>query len=245
MKIDKYKKLSNGKYKIFFEKDNNYIIYEDVILKHNLLINKEVDLNTLESILKDNEYYEAYNNCLSYIGRKMRTKKELIKYLENKDITDNLIIDKVINKLTEDGYLNNKIYIKSYIHDKLYLSNDGPLKIKNDLKRLEFTEEEIEQELKNIEYNIWIEKVEKYINKKKTQNKKYSNYIFNKKLTEDLIQKGYSKNMFNNLITNEEENEELKKKEYDKIYNKLSKKYEGKQLEYKIKNEMYKKGFII
>lgn len=244
MRIEKYKKIGPSKYKIYFEKENEYILYEDVILKYNLLIDKEVNLTTLESILKDNLYYESYNSCLSYIGRKMRTKKEIKHYLEKREIEDN-IINKVIEELINNGYLNDKIYIKSYIHDKVYLSNNGPIKIKNDLLKLGFNETDINNELNDIDNEEWLDKLTKYIKKKKKNNTKYSNYIFSRRLTEDLTLKGYPKEMFLDLITSEEDNEDIKKKEYDKIYNKLSKKYKGKELEYKIKNEMYKKGFII
>ena len=34
-------------------------------------------------------------------------------------------------------------------------------------------------------------------------------------------------------------------KEYDKLYKKLSRKYEGATLEYKIKEKLYQKGFKI
>ena len=36
---------------------------------------------------------------------------------------------------------------------------------------------------------------------------------------------------------------DIYKQEYDKLYRKLSKKYEGKLLEYKIKEKLYQKGF--
>ena len=38
------------------------------------------------------------------------------------------------------------------------------------------------------------------------------------------------------------DNKDLYKKEYDKLYRKLSKKYEGKELEYKINERLYQKG---
>ena len=39
------------------------------------------------------------------------------------------------------------------------------------------------------------------------------------------------------------DDKELVKKEYDKIYKKLSKKYSGSELEYKVKQKMYSLGF--
>ena len=39
------------------------------------------------------------------------------------------------------------------------------------------------------------------------------------------------------------DDQDIMKKEYDKLYKKLSKKYRGKELEYKIKQKLYQKGF--
>ena len=68
MKIEKYKKINENKYRITL--DNGTIIdtYEDVIVKNNLLYKKEIDLNLLKEIETDNEYQEAYNMALKYMG---------------------------------------------------------------------------------------------------------------------------------------------------------------------------------
>ena len=39
MKIDKYKKLRNGKYELIMENGEGIQLYEDTILKYNLLFN--------------------------------------------------------------------------------------------------------------------------------------------------------------------------------------------------------------
>ena len=48
--------------------------------------------------------------------------------------------------------------------------------------------------------------------------------------------------IFDNLDLNKND---LLKKEYDKLYKKLSLKYSGKELENKIRNKLYQKGFTI
>ena len=98
MKIEKFKKISKGKYMVFFDRDDEYVLYEDVILKHNLLLQTDVDINKLNEILKDNEYAKAYNLSLSLISFKMRTEEEVRKNLEKKEI-DEKIIDEKIERL--------------------------------------------------------------------------------------------------------------------------------------------------
>ena len=41
------------------------------------------------------------------------------------------------------------------------------------------------------------------------------------------------------------DNSESLKKEYEKQYNKITKKYSGEELKYKLKNSLYQKGYKI
>ena len=40
LKIEKYKKMINGKYKLFLDNGHEVILYEEVILKYELLLHK-------------------------------------------------------------------------------------------------------------------------------------------------------------------------------------------------------------
>lgn len=243
MKIEKFKKISKGKYMVFFDRDDEYVLYEDVILKHNLLLQTDVDINKLNEILKDNEYAKAYNLSLSLISFKMRTEDEVRKNLEKKEIEEK-IIDETIERLKKEKYLNEKTYIHAFITDKVNLSNNGPIKIKNELIKKGFKETDINKELEKIEEDIWKEKVEKIIFRKIKNNRKLSNEALKQKIKSDLIILGYPYNMIEELLVIEEPDDiNIAKKEYQRLYNKYSKKYSGHNLNSRIRNEMYKKGF--
>ena len=109
MEILKYKKMPRGKYKITTS-SGEITLYEDVIIKNNFLLKKEIDLPFLEKILDENTYYEAYDLSLSYIETKLRTEKEISDYLEKKGFNYD-VIKHAINKLKEIGLLNEKSYI--------------------------------------------------------------------------------------------------------------------------------------
>jgi len=68
MKINKFKKIGTNKYKIFFDNDT-LTIYEDVILKYNLLYKKEVSNELLVEINKDNYKASIYDIALKYIEK--------------------------------------------------------------------------------------------------------------------------------------------------------------------------------
>ena len=67
----------------------------------------------IEKLLKENEYYEVYNLAIKYIEIKMRSKSEIIKYLEKKNFDGNAI-NAVVEKLEEIGLLDDLKYIKDF-----------------------------------------------------------------------------------------------------------------------------------
>ena len=244
MKIVRYKKMSKGRYKLTLD-NTELILYEDVILKHNLLRTSNINLELLEKVMNENIYYEIYNMALTYIEIKMRTSKEIKDYLNKKNFNTKLI-DEVLDRLNKEGYLNEEKYIDAFVNDKVNLTNWGPYKIKKSLLDLELDETLINNKLNTINENIWNGKIEKIINKKLNSLKNKSTYMVKNKLKIDLYNLGYDNNLIeenlNNLNLNNNENI---KKEYSKAYNKYSKKYMDQELYQKVKSYLYRKGYKI
>ena len=100
MKIVKYKKNSKGRYIVSVDDGREFLLYEDVILKFNLLLTKEIDDNLLNDINKMNNEYEVYYAALNTIKNRIKSIYELRKYLENKGY-DLELIDKILLKLID------------------------------------------------------------------------------------------------------------------------------------------------
>ena len=242
MEIKKYKYLAGSRYKITLD-EKDIILYEDIIVKHQILLKKELSLKEVNNLLKENEYYELYYKALDYIKRKIRTKVEIKKYLL-KTSDKNILIDEVIDKIKNEGYLNDIVYARSYIHDEVNFKLVGPLKIKKDLLALGLDEKSITDELKEYKKEIQINKIKNYIEKQTRLNSKKSLSALKEKIMNYLINQGfYRDDILKELQVIKVDEKLLYKKEYDKQYQKLSKKFSGKELEYKIKQKMYTKGF--
>lgn len=240
MKIIKYKKMSNNKYKVFLDNDDNIVLHENIIIKYNLLVNKEIF--DLEEILDDNNKYLIYDMVLNYISIKMRCESEIREYLKKKNIDDEFSND-IINKLKQQGLINERLYTKSFISDKIRLNKYGINKIKNELINLKIDKDIIDQEIKKIDKEEIYINLEKLIDKKIKSNKSYAGEILKQRILTDFINKGYSKEEILQILDNKNlDNDELYNKEYEKLYNKYSKKYTGSELEYYIKQKLYQKG---
>ena len=135
MKILKFKKISNEKYKVYLDNGDVLPLFEDVIINNKLLITKEIRDDMYNKLLKQNNEIHAYNMSLKYISIRMRSIKEVREYLKRKDVCDELIVI-IITKLQKQDYLNDFNSAKAYTNDQLILSNKGPQKIKNELMAL-------------------------------------------------------------------------------------------------------------
>lgn len=244
MNIDNIKKIKSGKYKIILDGET-FTTYDDVLIKNGILYKKQIDEATFSKMLKDNEYYDAYNKTISYIMKHKRSESEIKKYLDKYEINDN-DKNKIINHLKEIGLINDLSYIKSYIQDSIYLGSNGPLKIKQDLIDLGLDYDLVNTEIENIDNSIVENNLLKQINKKVNGNTKYSEYQLKQKITLELVNKGYDREMIQTFLSNYDfDDNELINKEYEKLYSKLSKKYNGYELLNKIKQKLYSKGFDI
>lgn len=243
MKVSKIIKDKSNKYKVIIDGDE-YILYDDVLLKYSLGLKNEIDKSTLDELLSYNDFLTYYYMSLKYIQNRLRCEKEVRTYLSKKNVDKN-IIDKVIEKLYKDSYLNDYVYIKSYINDCLNLSDKGPLKIKQELIKLDLDISLIEDTLDTIISKVDINKrIENIISKKIKLNKdKGSNYL-KRKILFSLVNLGYNKEVILSVLNSISFNDsELIKKEREKAYNKYSKKYSGYELDLKVKSYLYRKGF--
>lgn len=241
MKIIKFKKDKNNIYKIYFDDDVVISLYDDVIVKYNLLVNKKMDINKFNGIVQYNSFLDGYYKSIKYINKKMRTELEIRKYLIKLDIKEKDIND-IIKLLYKDGYLNKEVYYKAFINDRYNLSSDGPLKVSKELVKLGYNENDFKEYLYSFN---WDEKIIKLLDKKIKLNHKLSNNMFKIKLLNDLVKLGYQKSSVMMVLDNIVFSDDYKILEYElnKIKNKYSVKYSGNELEYKVINYLFKKGF--
>ena len=242
LRISKIQKLNSGKYKIVLNNKEKLITYDDVILKNNLLFDKEIDPSFLHTIESDTKFYDIYTKVLRFLSIRMRSEKEIILYL-NKQQLDKEDQKKIIEKLKEQNLINDRLFCKAYISDKLYLGKLGPNRIYQELLEHEIDITCIQEEFEKIEEETIQKKLEKMILKKVSQNQKYSTYVLKQKLLQEMTQLGYEKDMVCEILNQIEQEDHTLEKEYQKQKKKLEKKYQGQILEQKLKQKLFQKGY--
>lgn len=244
MKIERFKKGNGGKYNILLGNGEVLILYEEVILKYNLLIKKEINSKDLVEINKYNEECTVYYTALNNVNKRFKSTYELKEVLRKKDFPLDQI-DLAIQKLTKQGYLNDRIFSRSYINNQKITTNKGPLKIKRELLDKKIEEEIIEEELLIYTKEEQLEKIEKLVGKMLKTNRTRGGVILKQKIVNDLKNLGYDVSLITQVVSNKDfstNTEAIRQKEYDKLKKRLSHKYSGEELERKIKERLYQKG---
>ena len=122
MKILKYKKISRGRYKLTTD-TSELVLYEDVILKNNLLYNKDITLEILEKIMNENIYYEVLGKR---VGDNERYALDFIPWSDWLGCT---VVEKSIELFGE------VLFVAECLHEMSFIS---------------FNEEDIKNELDNL-----------------------------------------------------------------------------------------------
>ena len=245
MKIIKYKKLVNNRYKVTLDNNIDLTLYEDVILKYNLLICGSIEEKDLERIKEDNLFYEIYYTALNSLRVRSKSAYTLKVSLIKKEYDED-IVSKVIDKLIKQGYLNDRVFCISYINNQIITTNRGPYRIKKELIDNRISEDIINDELVVFTDDIQRERIDKIIDKFIKSNHNKGGFILKNKIINNLISLGYDIDIINSVINTKsfKVDKELIDKEYNKLYKKLSSKYSGNELEYRIKDKLYKKGLF-
>lgn len=199
MKIEKYESINNGQYKIYLSDGTIIKINSDVIINNNLLYKKEIDNTLLNKILKENDNANIYNKCVKYISVRLRSKKEIIDYLKKLNIDNTADI---IDKLTKNNLINDEVFTKAFIKDKINFTSYGPYRIRQELNKYNIDNEIIDKYIKDIDEEILIGKIDKQINKMIKSNRKYSSNILKSKIYNNLYNNGFDKDMIINILNN-------------------------------------------
>lgn len=164
----------------------------------NLTVDKSIEPETLDYILKYEVYAAAKNSAVKFLSLKLRTSFEVKEKLIELGYEDNTI-SQVINDLTEIDYINDHKYATKYISEKTKLK---PKSIK--LMEMELDNKGIPNEIINSvieELNPDDDLVALELLKKRYS--KYSEYDENliKKMKSYLAGRGFSYNQISKAIS--------------------------------------------
>lgn len=245
MNVIKYKKMKDGLYKLVLSNGKEMKVYEDVILKYDLLLKKDIDAKTIIEVQEANKEYEAYYMVLNSLKRRAKTVKECREYLVKKEYDDE-IINRVIDKLVKQKYLDDERYAYSYLNEQLIMTKNGPKKIMVNMRKKGLSEDIINVVITEYSKEEQEEKITKIINYSIKTNRSKGPFVLKKKIITKLKLEGFDDDLISKCLNRVEfkQDEKQYQKEYSKLYERYKNKYSGRELELFIEKKLYQKGYI-
>jgi len=165
---------------VVLDDQTSFRISKDLFLEQKLLVGQDYSqeqINHFKNLALIESYYYK---CLNLLSFRQRSRLELINYLKKFKLKTNQI-NQIIEKLSYNGYLQENKFLKSYIHDSLYLNFKSKRKIRYELIKKGFSAQQLESVLSQFSdqetlINL-IKKKQKMT--KYTDQKKLINYLIN------------------------------------------------------------------
>lgn len=253
MKITKITtQKKKGRYNIFVDKGQGeefgFGVDEDILIEYQLRKGMELDSNLVKTLEKKNEVQQAFSLAVHFLSYRMRSIQEMIQYLRKKEVEQEQI-DQVINRLKNEGYLNDAEFAASFVATRKNTSSKGPILIKRELMEKGVEASIIEDSLHLFTREEQLEKVMKLIEKKISVEKRKSYQQALQMVKQTLLQKGFTQDIIQEGLQNVElekdSDEEWDALVYqgEKAVAKYQRKYEGFEFKQKVKMSLYQKGF--
>lgn len=127
--------------------DKLYLSYE-VVLKNGLRKGSEIFEDRFEFLIRHNKKYYIRQKALSYIARRIHSKRELENKLRQKKYEIDLIHE-VLNDLVDKKMINDESFAMHFADEKINRKKWGIMKVKSELIKKGITSDLIDHALKS------------------------------------------------------------------------------------------------
>ena len=241
-------KKNKQRYNIFVDDQYAFSVSEDILVQHTLRKEMELDQETMDTLIRKDDFHKTFTLAINYLSYRMRSEKEIRTYLQEKEIDDEKI-EYVVKRLREEKYLDDAEFAVALVRTRMHTSSKGPLLVKKELIEKGITPQIAEEAMQHYTFDAQLEKATKWVEKKMRLDGKKSFREQLQKVQQTLMQKGFPKDVITEAMANvEEENDQDAEWEAvvyqgEKALRKYAQKAEGVELKHKLKGALYRKGF--
>lgn len=245
-KIEVQKK-NKDRFNIYLDQQFEMGIDIDTLVKFNIRKDQVLEPSDLEKIQKYDHYRYGLNLAIQYLSFKKRTEKEVREHLLKYEINENAI-NEVIHYCYKECLIDHQDYAESLKNTMIRTTDKGPEIFKQKLYQLGIEEEIIVNYTQIYEDEQPLDDIVK-LGEKILKNKKGPATKVKQKVTQSLIQKGYTLDVIKKAIEqldfdqDEEIIDSLLQKDLEKVYNKNQRKYDHQKTISKTIESLMRKGY--
>ncbi|MEB3058464.1 regulatory protein RecX [Parvimonas sp. D9] len=187
-------------FEVVFEDETKLLLNYNIFEKYKV----SVDMDFSEDEILEMKYFSdierAKSRAINYISGKLKTKYEVRLKLKENGFTED-VIDKVLDILEKEEYLNDKVYCEIFIEDKKKLNGYGKNKIKSLLIQKGISKNIFEDFLNEFEYDEEFDNALKMgIKKLELLSNEEDNFKKKQKIINYLTYRGFGFDVINDVL---------------------------------------------
>jgi len=236
-----------GRYSIELDNQFAFGVAESVLIKYGLAKGRTLDEDLITQIKYDDAIAKALTIALNYLGHALRTTKQIKQKMRDKAVDED-IQAQVIAQLTQLGYVDDQNYANHYVATKKLITPKGPHVIRLALQQAGVAENMIEQALATYTFDEQCRIATKIAEKLAQGYQRESTRLRQQKMVQGLVNKGFSFETAQlvvdsmNIDNNAEDEQNNAKRQAEKLWHRY-RHDESQQRFYKVKRQLYAKGF--
>ncbi|EXJ22628.1 Regulatory protein recX [Alkalibacterium sp. AK22] len=237
---------AKNRFNIFINDEYAFPVDDNLLVQHRLVKGKELTKADIDELKEKGELSKGYQAALHYLNFKMRSEKEIIDYLVDKEYET---IDPIIDKLKTHRLIDDEAYAKSFVRTNSLLKLEGPKKVERALFAKGLSKANVLAGLDEYSLELQEENALKLAEKVGKRQRNKSSIEISQKIREQLMLKGFDQDItqrtIDELDTDLSESEEYDalKMQGEKAWTRYARKYSGYDLKQKTKAYLYSKRY--
>ncbi len=236
-----------GRYNIYVNDTFAFGVDEEVLIRFELKKGLHVPKELQEKIENEDSFYKAYQKTLNYLSYSLRTEKQVRDYLFKNELGH--YSERILSDLKTAKLLDDLVYAESYVRSMANVNQKGPRNIEQELKQRGVAEPHILTALDEYPEEQELENAIDLAEKKWSKTKNNSEFETIQKVKKYLVNKGYSFEVADQAVAaidtekDTEEEYQALEKQANKAHRRYARKYEGYELNQRLRAYMYSKGY--
>ncbi|WP_138493908.1 regulatory protein RecX [Paenibacillus pinistramenti] len=204
LEITSVKQLQGWKnrqrYQICFS-DHCLEVHENTMIKFRMLKGSLFSKLELQEIVQTDEKQQAYAAGLGFLGRKPRTKYEMLARLKEKG-WEETVAEQTAERLEQEGYINDAQYAREWTQQRLESRGKGKMWIRQELRQKGISKPHIEAALNQVNEDAELESARMLAQKRWERSAGEEEGARKRKIAAFLLRRGYSGSIVSSVVRN-------------------------------------------
>lgn len=146
-------KRDKHRFSVFLDGEYAFSVHEDVLVKHRIFVDQQVDLHKLKQIMQDEEKHALQRSGLHFLSYRPRTTWEVKQYWQRKGYATELM-DDVLNEWITKGYVDDEAFAQQWVQERLLNKRKGRHLLREELKQKGIADEQIHRAIEQMDDQV-------------------------------------------------------------------------------------------